>query len=864
MPQPIPIPNGYRANQQRVRQNASTLAPARGNVSDLLRKPPKDLLEAIRTGGIQESGKTPAVPPEFYDYSNPFDGSETMPAPRKGPVGVVQPISNANGLQQQYNAPSTQGSNAMPYRPMTGREAVGLLPPVPSGRQSYTGFTPNMLGQRPQTPMMQGPAMSADAMNLLQHSYHARQFALGRRQPGPYGTPDTEGAPINEAYLRGFAQARPQQANQPYSLQTNQQSLLAGTTPNITVGGGYRLNQPSELTGNQPYRNSGPLGSEIISGPSLNEPRPVGSQIQQLGAPRTYGGAISQVGSSGRPQWVSPGTPDPQYYNADGRAMLNDPKTLEARSRQAALNLAGSPGSGVRMLQGEAATGAQKAAGLSPQRAAEGWSPFTLQGAPSPGRFAEDGPPTAPSLAVPAAPPSGYTAFTPPAGPGTPMPTLRGPMTDPETVAANLAKRQQTMAERQAGVQRNAVGDKQMRDQRIASRNYVPTLAERYAMQNPEFALKAMDVMGENQARAGQLDLARQGLALNRDKLQSDQQLANNQLSLGRDKLAADSAQGQRSHELAMEQARASFQHMVNQGATQQEATKAAQAHYAATLEQMKAQSAQQQRQHDLSLAQGNQQHEERMKQYDLSQRQKYDPDAIGKNSTQNQAIAQAYEEQGNHKMAKAQREADNSDRVKAGLAPIQYPEESTSGRVNPKVARTQLSENFDKVKDLGNYYGGTSPENLGSGRFAPGVLPYVGSPVGALNRIMGGTSDLPGSPSGVAASTFSPHQQLIGGAGASPDRRAAMMANKLMDLQERGVLTQDNIGAAIQALGEGADPGFMDYMRNDYGKESHNQAQGDYLRSLLQGQLPDLRSPEWADKAKRVRGKTGYSWLFH
>lgn len=528
---PYPIINGYRQNQARVQRSFASPPGRKVDLQDLLRHPPQELLDTIDSGGIPERAPLPGPEPEFkFDLSRPPGAS-----PRYRSVSFPAGNANANGLQVGYNGSNALGSHAMAY---------GIPNLKTLGTPLSRGFRmPNMdIGDLPM-PDLSRPSAAAGGIPWTPPMGLPRRAPVVPSEEADSGSEFVPGyGRVSSAYLRGVRSAAPQ-LNRPSSLQTNQQALLAGATPNITVGGAYALNRPA---------GAGAMPT-----------------VQRFRQPDT----------------------SPQYVNADGRPVLNDPRTLDDRVARA-----------------KAAMAAR--------------SPGLLASAPA----AAAPPPEAPALSgvagLAAAGSEGsseFTRFAPPSLGGMPAATLTGPMTDPEAVAANKARWQQTLAERQRGVQLNAVGREQARDQRIAARNYVPSPMEQYAMRNPQFALQAMSVMGENQARAGQLDLARQGLALNRDKLAADQNMANNQLQLGRDKLLADSQNAQRSHDIAMEQARASFQQMVNQGATQQEAAKQASAHYANTLAQMQAQSAQQQRQFDLSMAQGQQQHAERMKQMDLA-----------------------------------------------------------------------------------------------------------------------------------------------------------------------------------------------------------------------------------------------------
>lgn len=376
---------------------------------------------------------------------------------------------------------------------------------------------------------LKGPALKAALLNDPKTRDHALA-AMG------HAPEETEGA----RHMResAAAPARPKLADR-FRLPTNQESTVAGSTPNITVSPGFGGARPEAPASRRPVA---PLGDGGVSGPGLNEGRP-----------------LAPVGTTALGRPAAPGG----FTNADGKATLNDNATLEARSRQAALNLAARPGSGVVMTQGQDAVDAQKAAGLSPTKTPEGWSPFTVQGRSlSPGRerladrFAPPGvsnlrmsddagnpvpvnvlqaqaagasaqPPM--PVSMPAAPPlaqealSGTTkpsalsalltpkgtpvstpaapAFAPPA-PGNPGVAPRGPVTSPEQVAQNKADRAAELAQRNNRVEQRGAARGQARDQRLEARKSGPSLVDQLAARNPAFAAELVRQRGQTERTA--------------------------------------------------------------------------------------------------------------------------------------------------------------------------------------------------------------------------------------------------------------------------------------------------------------------------------------------------------------------------
>lgn len=291
------------------------------------------------------------------------------------------------------------------------------------------------------------------------------QFAPGDA-PNPYGL-STQERPLGIMHPSYRApQARLSEQFKPPGLQTNQQSLLAGTTPNVTASPGFAP-QPQ-----------GPGAPPVT---------------QQLGKPATAP-VVAQSAA-------------PQHFGEDGRPM---PGTLDSRVAAAKARLPGRPAP------------ASVADRLTPPGAPSTTGEPLLR---TPPPLAHEGPPAKPSildLLKPDAPPPvptsepTYTKFNPTPSPVTPAPVLGGPMTSPEDIAANKARRADSLAERAFGAQARGIGRGVERDVRLdARRAGVPygamaghrmdqqRLSDQFALKSRELGIDEQDIASKERIEGG-------------------------------------------------------------------------------------------------------------------------------------------------------------------------------------------------------------------------------------------------------------------------------------------------------------------------------------------------------------------------
>jgi hypothetical protein len=546
------------------------------------------------------------------------------------------------------------------------------------------------------------------------------------------------------------------------ALQTNAEATATGATPGITVSPGFG-----------------------------RMPAPSGNPATQHFAQRLM---------------------SPAYRNQDGQPALNDPETLEARARQAALNLTAGSGGRLNMLQGDAATSAMHAAGMSPTATAEGWSPF----------------------AVAATPPSpGHEGFS------VASPTLPGPMTDPETVAANrqryadaIGLRQQLAADR--GIERGFQRDLRL----FARRAGVP------------YQAMAGQAMGR-QFMANQLGLANRGLDLRGKELEGD-------LELGRGALAA------RDRETAMREALGMGDLDVRKAETAARSSTAEKGFASAENRTRMETGAQK----EIAM--------QRSREEALNLRQRQIPDLVNQ-IRENEVAALGAEAVGNIEAANRIRGFNSMLQSQlptgvggqtplppsAGALPAPGGVGPLAAGLNARVAGAVPQVPAPPARQIPE---ARAKANLGDADF--------GESAGIAQRYGGLGPDPYGAPpntfAGAAAALASPFQMAVGGAGGMADRRAAVMASKLLgQIEQRGgAYGPEQYKAMQRALFGGMDPGYRDWLLRDgtdtsdsasyFGDDEYERPQAKFLRALLRGEVPQLSEEE----RRAIRTRAGYSHL--
>lgn len=603
----------------------------------------------------------------------------------------------------------------------------------------------------------------------------------------------------------GLSGAMPTRPPASSGLSTNAEALLSGTTPHVTVGGAWGRTPPA----------SGPIMSPE---------------------------ATALLGGIG-------------FHNADGQRTFNDPSTLDARARQAALNLAAGSGGGLQMLQGGNATDAMHAAGLSPQAPAAGWMPWAIRGVPpSPGRFAGAAPelpamPVPPSYRGPLSdaagnpipirrpgvepgmerdadgnfipqrvdadgnavdddgellpervlPPSipSYTGYRPPVSPVTPAPVLRGPMTPPDQVAANRARYLDALGLRQQNAQANGMDRGRDLAMRMAGRRS----GSGYGAQVQQRMLY--------QAMANQLGLAVGDQSLRRELGMGDLDVKRRGIDAG-ERSAAD-------HNRTLETV------ADKTGKWHTEAAK-----YQADAMYGKGQQAQFDKlQDDLMQVEATIKAAKEGKDFDLADRLTRHRDELQR---------RLYQTPGGSPSPGA---------ATPSTVPTSLPNAS-SVEVDPRAEALLGDHRFKEYRRWANHYGGTSPDEAG---------------MDAQGNRLPGTATLPSSGQGVGAA-LTDLSRSLGGAGRDPSRRAAVLASTLLsDMERYPKHTKAEIQAMVQALTGtgGMAPGFREYLTGPgFGDDEYEKPAAKFVKSLLAGNVPELTDEE----RRKIRKREGYHYL--
>jgi hypothetical protein len=500
------MPNAFGQNRQRVRSALAPTAPVQQirPLSERLKDPL--LQKTIDEGGIPERAPLPTPPspdaiiaPRPRQFVNPFEGEELMSPPKSkspgrvdvaarpdqnfatsvsprpfggssaSPSGLPAPPAAPGRLSDRFLAPTAGTAPASPPESPTsippagpGLNTTQVAPPrgpgyvnmatvghvdrapspvPPSLREpEYQRFTPSAMGERAQSPLVTLPTHDYSELTPA-----ARQMAQ-RLNLDPAGT---GGAFATFANNLAERQGQPKLADR-FRLPTNQEATLAGGTPNVTAS------------------------------PNFGSP-----------APAANGSPLVQ-------RFKQPEAP-PQFVNTDGKAMLNDPATLNDRVAAARQRLSDRLTARATPTAPVAEPAAPPAPPAPPSAALPAAPPLAAAGPEGPKRPSVldrlNGTGGTEPVSVPAAAPA-FTRFTPPAAAGIPAANVTGPVTSPEQVAANKQRRADELARRDARVQERGIARGQARTQRLESRKRGPSLVDQLAARNPAFAAEVVRQQG--------------------------------------------------------------------------------------------------------------------------------------------------------------------------------------------------------------------------------------------------------------------------------------------------------------------------------------------------------------------------------
>jgi hypothetical protein len=614
--------------------------------------------------------------------------------------------------------------------------------------------------------------LTPEAQNLLGHSYHARNFAAGMQQPGPYGggggygggglNPMGMGGEV-ASYMAAYRRRKQQVGlaggvtTRPPALGSDNEGMAGGAMPNVTASPNF---------GGFADRTRKMAESVNLGGPQFKQP--VTMQFAQ------------------KPE-------GPQFQNAMGQPMLNDPETLDKRVADARAKL-GMPD--------------QLLAGFK-------LPPFMPPGAEfaPPGASMPDG---TVSTFVPPAPAGGRAAGGMAAGGGAPVidPLLGTALPAGVTLRQPPSEFQAEQARRQGEVK--ALGFQRGRDRkdRIAARNRVPSMMERYAMVNPEFGLKMAGLMGENQHRGAMLEAMKAELGLKKDAGEGARKADAERLDLARAELGAkidDMGAGRKAEGDRMAMLLEQFK------ADQQSKMEMAKGHNETQLGAAKI----------AAGGRGEGKYAEIAAQYDkAAQEAKAGGDTQG--FERYSKMADHYHNQ----------ETGNSSNVSGGLPTFQT-SMTNQGSGNGMTAQAAqqnmkaLGLDYNAVRDVGSSYGTLSPEEL----YVPGQQ----------------KRSFPASLRAFGAEAAGLVSRPFGMAGNDATLRRAQMANQLMAMQEKDPAAFEAGLPGVQtALTTTVNPAFQKYASEGDSPEAK------YIKALLAGKRPNL-SPEEADLLRSLRH---HRWL--
>jgi hypothetical protein len=859
------IPNAYGQNQQKVRRSLAPTAPVQQirPLSERLKDPL--LQKTIDEGGIPERAPLPTPPspdaiikPRPREFVNPFEGEEPPKAmtpgrvnvaarpdqnfatsfsprpfagPAAAPPSLPTPPAGPARLSERFAAPTAGPSAVAPPESPTSIPPAGLglnttqvAPPRGPGyvNMATVGNVDRAPGAEPSVggriPM---PGTPANPVNLLTPEAQAMTSRM-KLDPAGMG-----GAFANFANALAERQGQPKLSDR-FRLPTNQEATLAGGTPNVTASPNFGAPRPT------------PGGDPVVQ------------RFKQPEAP-------------------------PQFVNADGKAMLNDPATLDDRVAAAKQRLSERlaaratppapvaepsappappvPPSAVLPaappLAAAGPEGSKRPSVLDRLNGTEGTVPVSAPAQASPilqstpeiqqqplfsggrstpltSRFAPPTPAAPPvldpnkpydpnntapanpnkptettpvSLPAPAPAAPEFTRFTPPASGGIPAANVTGPVTSPEQVAANKARRAEVLNKRQEKVEARGAARAEARTQRLESRKRGPSLVDQLAARNPAFAAEVVRQQGaqaladkelgfrkgENAAdRAQRGELAGKDFEL-KDRTLSETERANqSREGLSRDQLT--SGDRRLSEELRSREKVAGINAAATQGASK--GTEYWLADAATHFDRAK-----------------------KLREQGLTAEADR-ADAMGNESRQ---------------------------RAMGGAAPATAPVQAQPAgplttRLMPGQAKKQIEASgsgidYDAIKGLGASYGGLSPREL----------------AGPGSTFRGGM-----------ASAMSGLQMIAGGAGAEMDRRAAMLANRLKAMEDRNPTSFALSIPAIQtALQESVHPDFQAFVANELPRMKGGAPIAAYLTAVFNGQRPNLSETD--ARAIRTLNEFGY-----
>lgn len=600
-------------------------------------------------------------------------------------------------------------------------------------------------------------------------------LAIGQRSGIPANQLTGPAATFAEGMAARKGQPRTSDQFRPGPLPTNQESLLAGTTPNITAS-----------------------------------PRP------GYGSPPSTGGAVTQQLGKPTPSLAVPQSASPELFAENGRPI---PGSLDDRVAAAKARMPGrpAPASIADRLEPGATTPTSIPAppplpptpAPEPDAAERARDKLRTSEGPSWGEEAKQfHPPAAPPVPAPAAEPT-YTKFNPTPSPSMPAPVLKGPMTSPEDVAANKARRAGSLAERAFGAQARGIGRGVERDVRLdARRAGVPygAMAEHRMDQqrlSDQFALKSRELgLGESEiASKERIEGGRTGA----DKYKTD--------ALERSTGATNASMERRTDSEG------------KWGVKREEAKERAATAGDAKKEEIYAAEESGLRQ-QLNAAREGGAPEEHVKELEYRLKQAMEKRGIKPMPppAPSSGGGGSIDPNGTGPLAAGLRTRGDSQAVKA-LLPDKAEQNATKAGIDLKKISGLVADFGSQPPDPNNKYPGIGPDR--SGPMGPSML--ASGIVGELNQIGGGSGD-------------------------EPFKRASRLADELSLMQSRGP-TSFRIGLpAIVTELQKIHPEYRQFILESL--KTKQPATAEYLSQLLQG-----REPRSTNEVQKELGKT-YWWM--